>query len=93
VPSQVQHTQSVLYTVAAQYLERDNQRVLHKIGVYGSVEDVDGSVVGCGREQWVSPVVRNRTESFRVVSVAWERIVNEPSHHDLFVCLCGSNLP
>ncbi|RSH93906.1 hypothetical protein EHS25_006558 [Saitozyma podzolica] len=45
VPPQVEHAEALGDPVPAEDLERDDQRVLHQVGIHRRVEDLDAAVV------------------------------------------------
>ena len=60
--------------MAAEDLERDDQRVLHEIGVDRRVEDVDRSVITGGSEEREGWVEGDTSQSSGVVSDISETI-------------------
>ncbi|KAH3662334.1 hypothetical protein OGAPHI_005586 [Ogataea philodendri] len=68
MPAHVQNSQTVDHLVAGQFLQRNQQRVVHQVVVDGAVENVHGSVVGSRTEQrQTALVVGHRTHSLVVV--------------------------
>lgn len=56
MPSEVEDAKSAPNSMAAKNFERNDERILHEVGVYGSVEDVYRAVVrtrGKERVGWV----------------------------------------
>lgn len=67
MPVQTHNTQPALDLVSAQYLQRNNCSVLHKISHNLSVEDLDGAVVGgIGEEGETALVEAHGTNGFLV---------------------------
>lgn len=75
MPPEIQHAQPILDLMASEDLERDDQRVLHQVGVDGSVEDLNGAVVRSRCEQRISSVVGDCTQGFGVISRGKSRLV------------------
>ena len=68
MPSDVQHSQTLCYSVSAQNLERDDERVLHQVGVDRCVEDLNRAVVTGRGEEGKCGVESNAAERAGVVS-------------------------
>jgi len=67
MPLDIHDSKLTLDAVTSEDLERDDERVLHEIRVDGSVEDVDGSIVGAGGEERVGAMVVDCSDGFGLV--------------------------
>lgn len=78
MPPEVQHAQTVLDLVSPQNLERDNQRVLHQVGVDGSVENLDRTVIRGRCKERICSMVGDRTKSLCMVSGNRQDLTKKP---------------
>jgi hypothetical protein len=63
--------------VPAEDLERDDQRVLHQVGVHRRMEDLDGAVVRGAGEEGEGRVVCDGSEGLGVVSSVCQRGIRD----------------
>lgn len=70
--------------MSSQYLDGNNQRILHQVGIYRAVKYMDAAIIGRTCHQWVSWMEPNVAQSPLVIPqrLVWSRgqVEVEPYH-------------